>query len=77
MNFIFLSFFLALGGCNEFQDYCNDIHIFNMDTLTWTQPTITGSVCARYLHTSVVYEDKLFVYGGFAKSADCKSDVGI
>lgn len=46
-----------------------------MDTLTWTQPTITGSVCARYLHTSVVYEDKLFVYGGFAKSADCKSDV--
>ncbi|CAO3617909.1 unnamed protein product [Cunninghamella blakesleeana] len=64
--------FIIFGGCNEHQDYCNDIHIFNLDTLSWTQPNINGSVSARYLHTAVVYNDRLYVYGGFAKSSDCK-----
>ncbi|KAI8060911.1 hypothetical protein BC940DRAFT_360354, partial [Gongronella butleri] len=63
--------FIIFGGCNEFQDYCNDVHIFNLDTMTWTQPNITGSVSARYLHTAVVHDDQLFVYGGFAKSSEC------
>lgn len=40
--------------------------------MIWIQPEIKGSVQARYLHSATVYNDKLFVYGGFAKSTDCK-----
>ena len=63
---------VSLGGCNEYQEYCNDIHIFNLKTSTWHQPAITGSVSARYLHSATLFEDRLIVYGGFAKSSDCK-----
>lgn len=62
-----------LGGCNEYQEYCNDIHIFDIDKLTWIQPEINGSVPARYLHSAVVFNDKLFVYGGFAKNSECNN----
>ncbi|SAL98698.1 hypothetical protein [Absidia glauca] len=64
-------FLTPKGGCNESQAYCNDIHIFDLETLTWCQPDVSGSVSARYLHSAVVYDDKLFVYGGFAKNTDC------
>ncbi|CAO3589970.1 unnamed protein product [Absidia cylindrospora] len=64
-------YIIVFGGCNEYQAYCNDIHIFDLENLTWCQPQIKGSVSARYLHSAVVYDDKLFVYGGFAKNTDC------
>ncbi|KAI8093551.1 uncharacterized protein BX664DRAFT_278592 [Halteromyces radiatus] len=64
-------FIIVFGGCNESQSYCNDIHIFDLEKLTWCQPVINGSVSARYLHSAVVYDDKLFIYGGFAKNTDC------
>jgi hypothetical protein len=47
------------------------VHIFNLKTSTWHQPNITGSVSSRYLHSATVFEDKLIIYGGFAKSSDC------
>ncbi|KAI8994784.1 hypothetical protein BDB01DRAFT_846788 [Pilobolus umbonatus] len=62
---------IIFGGCNEFQEYCSDIHIYNIKTMTWYQPTIKGDVSPRYLHTATVYANKLYVYGGFAKSSDC------
>ncbi|CAO3651045.1 unnamed protein product [Mucor fragilis] len=62
---------IVFGGCNEYQEYCGDVHIFNLKTSTWHQPSITGSVSSRYLHSATVFEDKLIVYGGFAKSSDC------
>jgi hypothetical protein len=62
---------VIFGGCNEFQEYCGDVHVFDLKTSTWHQPKITGSVSNRYLHSATLFEDKLIVYGGFAKSADC------
>jgi hypothetical protein len=46
-----------------------------LKTSTWHQPTITGTVSARYLHSATVFDDKLIIYGGFAKSSDCKITV--
>lgn len=63
---------VRVGGCNEYQEYCGDVHIFNLKTSTWHQPVITGNVSSRYLHSATVFEDKLIIYGGFAKSSDCK-----
>ncbi|KAI9272401.1 hypothetical protein EDC94DRAFT_596369 [Helicostylum pulchrum] len=62
---------IVFGGCNEYQEYCGDVHIFNLKTSTWHQPVITGNVSPRYLHSATVFEDKLIIYGGFAKSSDC------
>lgn len=71
-GYIDLFYFCHIGGCNEYQEYCGDVHIFNLKTSTWHQPAITGSVSSRYLHSATVFEDKLIIYGGFAKSSDCK-----
>ncbi|KAI7907203.1 uncharacterized protein BX663DRAFT_495173 [Cokeromyces recurvatus] len=62
---------IIFGGCNEYQEYCNDVHLFNIEKMTWFQPEFNGSIPARYLHTASVYDDKLFIYGGFAKNSDC------
>lgn len=42
--------------------------------MTWFQPDIqqkNTTVPARYLHSASVYDNKLFIYGGFAKNSDC------
>ncbi|KAL7329539.1 hypothetical protein PS15p_204617 [Mucor circinelloides] len=64
------NYIIVFGGCNEFQEYCNDVHVFDIEKLTWFQPELNGSVPARYLHSASVYDNKLFVYGGFAKNSD-------
>ncbi|GAA5796966.1 hypothetical protein HPULCUR_002344 [Helicostylum pulchrum] len=65
------NYIIVFGGCNEFQEYCNDIHVFDIQKQTWFQPDINGIVPARYLHSASVYNNKLFIYGGFAKNSDC------
>ncbi|ORE05939.1 galactose oxidase [Rhizopus microsporus var. microsporus] len=62
---------VIFGGCNESQEYCNDVHIFDIETSTWIQPELKDVVPARYLHSAVVYGNKLFIYGGFAKNPEC------
>ncbi|RUS16955.1 hypothetical protein BC938DRAFT_476410, partial [Jimgerdemannia flammicorona] len=62
---------IIFGGCNEFSDYCSDLCVFDIQKSTWIRPEIRGlNVPARYLHTATVYDDKLYVYGGFAKNSD-------
>lgn len=69
---IYISLTIIIGGCDEVQDYYNDIHIFDIETFTWFQPDLKESVSARYLHSASVYGNKLFIYGGFAKNSECK-----
>jgi hypothetical protein len=43
----------------------NDLHIFNVETLTWTQPQAKGSPpSARSGHAMVSVGNKVYVYGG-------------
>lgn len=60
-----------IGGCDERAEYCNDLHVYDIEKNTWYQPEIHGSVVPRYLHSATVFQDKLFVYGGFARKATC------
>ncbi|KAG1047324.1 hypothetical protein G6F43_010223 [Rhizopus delemar] len=62
---------VIFGGCDEFQNYYNDIHLFDIKSSTWIQPQIEKSVPARYMHSASVYNNKLFIYGGFAKNPEC------
>lgn len=64
--------YMCIGGCDEFQNYYNDIHLFDINNSTWIQPQIEESVPARYMHSASVYNNKLFIYGGFAKNPECK-----
>ncbi|RKP09665.1 hypothetical protein THASP1DRAFT_8637, partial [Thamnocephalis sphaerospora] len=65
-------YIIIFGGTNEFQEYCNDVILFDLKQRAWSRPPITGhQVLARYLHTAVIYDDKMYVYGGFAKNAEC------
>ncbi|KAH8550505.1 hypothetical protein BGW37DRAFT_66887 [Umbelopsis sp. PMI_123] len=63
---------IIFGGCKETQDYCNDVHVFDVQKNTWISPDIRGDLpAARYLHSAAVYDNKMFVYGGFAKNPEC------
>ncbi|KAI9263748.1 hypothetical protein BY458DRAFT_491081 [Sporodiniella umbellata] len=62
---------IIFGGCDAAQDYYNDVHIYDITTSSWHQPNIVENVPARYLHSALVFDNKLFIYGGFAKNSEC------
>ncbi|GAA5799084.1 hypothetical protein HPULCUR_004493 [Helicostylum pulchrum] len=64
------NFIIVFGGCNEFNEYVNDVYMFDIPKQTWFQPDIKGIVPARYLHSASVYNNKLFIYSGFAKNTE-------
>ncbi|KAI9598755.1 hypothetical protein BDF19DRAFT_419758 [Syncephalis fuscata] len=56
-------------GINERQEFCGDVLLFGLNDHIWYQPTIHGHHAApRYLHTALVYKNKMYVYGGFSKN---------
>lgn len=56
---------IVFGGENEHREYLSDVVILNLQTFTWTLPTINGSVPqGRARHAAVIHDDKLFVVGG-------------
>eukprot|EP01130_Rhizamoeba_saxonica_P006030 TRINITY_DN2388_c0_g2_i1.p1 TRINITY_DN2388_c0_g2~~TRINITY_DN2388_c0_g2_i1.p1 ORF type:complete len:486 (-),score=103.11 TRINITY_DN2388_c0_g2_i1:39-1496(-) len=52
------------GGWGGFNKFLNDIHIFHLDTCTWSQPITTGESIARAGHTISVVANLLVVIGG-------------
>eukprot|EP00300_Choanocystis_sp_HF-7_P027664 c32854_g1_i1.p1 GENE.c32854_g1_i1~~c32854_g1_i1.p1 ORF type:complete len:654 (-),score=103.14 c32854_g1_i1:69-1874(-) len=43
----------------------NDVHVFDCHTSSWIPPAVSGDIpAARAGHTSVVIEDKLYIFGG-------------
>ncbi|KAI9250531.1 hypothetical protein BDA99DRAFT_608395 [Phascolomyces articulosus] len=64
---------IVFSGCGEENEYYNDMHMFNLDTSTWIQPNTKNNKkekTERYLHSVVVFDDKLFVYCGFSKDSE-------
>jgi hypothetical protein len=61
-----------IGGYDN-KEFYNRVILFNLNDHTWHCPTVRGPhVIARYLHTAVVYNDKMYTYGGFAKNPESK-----
>lgn len=47
----------------------DELHVFTLDTNTWTAVTTKGPrPAARYLHTAVLIDDAMVVYGGNSKA---------
>ena len=64
--------FGGFDGQNKF----NDFYEFNTETNTWQEVICSGNgitPSARHSHASVVYEDSMYIFGGFDGS--CKNDL--
>lgn len=43
----------------------NDTWIFNLDKLEWREITTFGNIPSpRYFHTSCIYMDNMYIFGG-------------
>ncbi|KAI8055797.1 hypothetical protein BDF22DRAFT_672260 [Syncephalis plumigaleata] len=64
------NYIVVFGGYDN-KEFYNRVILFNLNDHTWHCPTVRGPhVIARYLHTAVVYNDKMYTYGGFAKNPE-------
>ncbi|KAL9248242.1 hypothetical protein vseg_021586 [Gypsophila vaccaria] len=57
---------VVFGGSGEGAgNYLNDLHIFNLRTMSWVSVTVNGRIPPpRDSHTSTAFDGKIFVYGG-------------
>ena len=47
-------------------EYLNDIHIFDIETMVWSHPSVSGDAPTRRAnHASAVYGNHLFILGGW------------
>ena len=65
---------------NKFSYYSMDVHILNTTTFRWTRHPVSDlpyfenddvMPYKRYGHTAVVYDDKIYIWGGRNDSASC------
>ncbi|XP_034242461.1 kelch domain-containing protein 3-like [Thrips palmi] len=58
------------GGRNE-QAACNQIFVFDTETLTWSRPKATGMVpAARDGHTACIINNRMYVFGGYEEGIE-------
>jgi len=59
---------LTFGGWNGFsRNWYNDLYAFNFDTRAWRAINPSGTLpVKRTSHSSVVYGNKMYVFGGFS-----------
>ncbi|KAF8936616.1 hypothetical protein BGZ58_003969 [Dissophora ornata] len=56
---------VIFGGSDERNQYCNDVHILHVRSLTWETPEVSGMIpVGRVKHAAAIMNDKLYVSGG-------------
>ena len=62
---------LFIFGGGDKADLLNELHVFNVHTLTWSMPPTSGlSPPARSRHTSAVVGSMLYIWGGIGGGMD-------
>lgn len=68
----------VIGGTNDFYgcggDRFNDVW-YSSDGITWTQATSAAQFSGRDVHTSVVFDNKIWVIAGFTNGGNGLNDV--
>ncbi|XP_004508299.1 uncharacterized protein [Cicer arietinum] len=61
---------ILFGGKNAKRRKLNDLHMFDLKSLTWLPLHYTGAApCPRFNHVAALYDDKvLYIFGGSSKS---------
>jgi N-acetylneuraminic acid mutarotase len=58
-------FIVVFGGSIKDLAFPSDVHVFDTKTLTWFQPSVTGTTPpSRIGCTAIVLKDKMYIYGG-------------
>ncbi|GJJ77818.1 hypothetical protein EMPS_10177 [Entomortierella parvispora] len=56
---------VIFGGNDELNNYCNDVHVLHVRTLTWETPKVSGNIpLGRVKHGATILNDMLYVSGG-------------
>ncbi|KAJ3327594.1 hypothetical protein HDU93_001875, partial [Gonapodya sp. JEL0774] len=56
---------IVFGGCDKDEQYCSDIHVLDLQTMTWTSPETRGPApLGRARHAACIHNDKLYIHGG-------------
>ncbi|CAJ0745629.1 22126_t:CDS:2 [Entrophospora sp. SA101] len=60
---------LIFGGTDVEDQYCDDVHILDLKTMTWECPEIHEfRPNGRAKHTATISNDKLYIIGGYTKN---------
>ena len=78
-----LDILVIVGGKNDDspqtneQNSLNYISVLNLQTMVWTSSLTFGTslIIPRYFHASVIFEDKMIVFGGVEPSSYAKDDI--
>ncbi|KAF9106579.1 hypothetical protein BGX27_009107 [Mortierella sp. AM989] len=56
---------IIFGGSDERNQYCNDVQILHVRTLTWESPEVSGIIpSGRVKHAATIMNDRLYISGG-------------
>ncbi|KAF9918758.1 hypothetical protein BX616_005950 [Lobosporangium transversale] len=56
---------VIFGGSDERNQFCNDVHVLHVRTLTWETPVTSGSIpVGRAKHAATIMDNKLYISGG-------------
>ncbi|CAG8473683.1 6927_t:CDS:1 [Paraglomus occultum] len=56
---------VIFGGMDDEDEYCNDVVILDLETMTWERPEVRGYIPqGRAKHSATIYNDKLYIVGG-------------
>ncbi|KAF9185889.1 hypothetical protein BGZ51_002350 [Haplosporangium sp. Z 767] len=56
---------VIFGGSDERNQFCNDVHVLHVRTLTWETPEVGGVIpTGRVKHAATIVDNKLYVSGG-------------
>ena len=59
------SYLFVIGG-HDGSEYCNDVLLLNLVTMTWDKRKVYGRIPeGRGYHGTVLHDSRLFVIGGF------------
>lgn len=73
---LFNSFLIIFGGLSQTNTTYNDVYIYDIDKNEWFMPDIEGDIPdSRCSHSSVIYENKLYIYGGSSPSSGLFDDL--
>ena len=67
---------ILFGGQNQTQDFSNDLHLLNLNSLEWIRVFFYGDIPSqRSSHCSIIHHNQLIIFGGINAEKYVGSDI--
>jgi N-acetylneuraminic acid mutarotase len=74
---LYINKMFVFGGLEvEENEFTNNLYVLDLTSLTWELLNTPSNIKPRGYHSSVLYKDEIYFYGGFNKN-HCLSDFSI